>query len=303
MSNIAINLEGVVLAFLMLGISGLILGLNPLIKKVTDTYWFWLGIAVFYITYCICICWATYWNALAHIDLSKILTPEETRIVSKALILDICPFLNFFLPAALIADPTRKAARSLSPLAIVAGIAFCFFRLPTVPDAKLNWHYIFIGSSGNPNLYYFGHAMNMFIGLGVILNTPKFGWKGSISTISALTGLFLYVVIISRSLGCYSGVAGTHINDFAEGGVFHIMTIIFGNNTILAQVMYFILLYTGLFGVVLLIDLCKRKYFAYGDKYSGIWWQYYDYNKTTVKEPWGWFSHNWQLKHKHTIKK
>ncbi|MCQ3907735.1 MAG: DUF5378 family protein [Mycoplasmoidaceae bacterium] len=87
----------------------------------------------------------------------------------------MCPFLTFFLPVALIADPSRKVARTLAPVALIASAFVLFIDIPMSSVAEFTLRYIFIGKPTKTDLYYFNHAMNMFIALGVILNTPKLG--------------------------------------------------------------------------------------------------------------------------------
>lgn len=294
------KLAGLGMALLTLAIVGIQFACNKWIRKVTNTYWFWLGIGIFYITYCIAVCWAAYFKHFAQLELptGRDLTAAESSIVTNALLLNLCPFLNFALSATLIADPSRKATRALAPFAIIASCFVLFLDIPMSSQTEFTLRYIFIGRPTRVDLYYFGHAMNLFIAIGVLLNTPKFGWKGTVATYSALLGFYIYVIICSRITGATCSVSGLHPNDFTLEGNYNIFAKV-GLNPIASMCLYFPFFFASIFGVIVLADYCKRGYLAYGDKFSGCWWHWYDYNKTLNKEPWGYFSHQWQLNHKH----
>lgn len=297
------NPAGIGLLFLCLGICGVEIAANKWIKKVTNMYWFWLGWALFYLIYEIVISWWADWNLFAHIRLpDRLLTVYESTVVSKALLLNVCTFMNFALPLSLIGDPTRKAARTLSPMAIIASLMVICLDIPTNSDTIFTLRYIFIGRPATTDLYFFCHAMNLFMALAIILNTPKFGWKGTCASYTTLFGYYIYVHFIIALTGCQYQVSGLRLADFTESGVYHVFAN-WGLSPSAGAAIYFISFFISIMATIALIDFCKIGYFKYGDKYSGCWWKYYDYETVTVKEPWGWFSHQWQLNRRSHIQK
>lgn len=308
MINEEISQAGIIIVVLTWAIVGLEIGVNKYCRKVTNTYWFWLTWSLFYIIYCICICWKDYWNLYAHIDIPTPSTDDWkiSSLISKAFMLNLCPLLNFLLPVSLIADPSRKAARSFAPIAILTSSLNLFFSILRSDSTELTWQYIFLGTSGNlyPDLFYFGHAMNLFLAVAIMLNTPRLGWKGLVGTYGALGGMYLYIVPTTYATGCLYECAGVRPLDFSGGGSFSFIAKLINDKSggVHSMIVFFFGLIIILFGIIMLLDACNRGYLKFGDKYSGCWWRWYDYNKTTIKEPWGWFSHNWQLKH-HKVRK
>lgn len=299
----SINIAGVILLAITLGIVGVELAINKWIRKVTNTYWFWLALGLFYLIYCICISWRYYWNqmSITVIQWGTPLDRETSRVLSWGLMLNICPFLNFAIPVALIADPTRKAARAIAPFGIVASFFVLFFDIIINGGARLTWTYIFIGSNEQPDLYYFGHAMNFWLAFGILLNTPKIGWKGLMGTYGFVAGFYLYVIIVCLATGCQYYCSGVTLNDFISGGTYNFFEKVFKIPRF-SQGVFFLGLFGGMLGISALADTCKRGYFAYGDNCSGIWWKYYDYEKTSVKYPWGKISYKHQLLKKNPYK-
>lgn len=297
--NGTFNLDGLFLVLLAMSLVGVELAVNKWIRKVTNTYWFWLGIALFYLIYCISVCWWRYWYIIStsFIPYGTPLIKDDSITVSHAFLLNICPFINFALCATLIADPTRKAARSIAPYAVFSSFFVIFFEILTNDKSSFTWQYIFIGMNEHPDLHYFGHVMNLLIGLGIIMNTPKLGWKGTVGTYGYILGFYVYVLIVAYATGAQYYVSGVNLKDFSEQGNFNFFNKIFPNLPQVSALVFFVGMIGCMLGVNVLCDTCKRGYFAYGDKYSGCWWQWYDYETTTIKEPWGWFSHQWQLKH------
>lgn len=286
-----------ILVIISLSAIGVELVIHRYVKKVTSTYWFWLAIALVYLAYILSITCYNYWNQYAHIKLDDLTDPEQSKFISRAFMLNLCPLFCFVLPATLIADPTRKAARAVSPLALVGSFFVLFISIPMEQDISLTWRYFFIGSDHYTDLYYAGHLINFLIALGVVLNTPKGGWKGCVSTFGALLLIDTYILIVMAATGATYYVSGLHPHDFSEFGNYKLFWNAGVHNTGLSMFIFQFFILAITFATIILLDVCKRGWFKYGDKYSGCWWSWYDSQKITVKEPWGWFSHNWQLKH------
>ncbi|MCQ2957014.1 MAG: DUF5378 domain-containing protein [Mycoplasmoidaceae bacterium] len=101
---------------------------------------------------------------------------DQSVQISKAFLLDMCPFAALFMCVSLIADPTRKVARSFAPIALVGGLitigSLAFDGEGGIPE--LSAQYIFFGTQGN-ECYFIMHFIQIVLPVGVMLNTPKGG--------------------------------------------------------------------------------------------------------------------------------
>jgi hypothetical protein len=55
----------------------------------------------------------------------------ESIVVSRGLLLDLCPFCAISLPTLMIIDPTRKSLRVVAPFAIFGGLITLFGGIST----------------------------------------------------------------------------------------------------------------------------------------------------------------------------
>ncbi|MCQ3914793.1 MAG: DUF5378 family protein [Mycoplasmoidaceae bacterium] len=62
--------------------------------------------------------------------------------------LDVCPLTGMLMPVLLIADPSRKAARSIAPLCLTGAFFTLFVAMPFNEDTAFTAHFIFIGNEG-----------------------------------------------------------------------------------------------------------------------------------------------------------
>ncbi len=92
--------------------------------------------------------------------------------------LDACPCFFCLLTISLIADPSRRMARIFAPIAIVGGMITLSALISNSSDPNINAafdaQFLFIGK-GTEKCYFIMHFMQIAIGTGVLLNTPKSG--------------------------------------------------------------------------------------------------------------------------------
>lgn len=260
------------------------------IKKVTNMYWFWLGISVAYLIYVIAVAWVPHWNQYAHMVFvpgEKWLQSGESKIISDIFLLNICPFMNFALPICLIADPSRKSARGFAPLAIIGSVFVLFLDTPFFSTwTERTWQFIFLGNKGQNDLYFMGHLINLLMAIGVLLNTPKFGWKGGVISFGQIGGFYLYVAIAKTITRCNFFTSGLSVGDYTSDGNYGIFESL-GIGMPWAPIIFFVGLITLIAGIILLFDFCKRNHYKYGNKPSDCWWQWYEYDKFIYTNFWG----------------
>ncbi|MCQ3914791.1 MAG: DUF5378 domain-containing protein [Mycoplasmoidaceae bacterium] len=96
-------------------------------------------------------------------------------IISRAFLLDVCPFSAFFLCVLLIVDPSRKIARSFAPIALIGGVITIFsLTFDDMIGARLTAQFIFFGDSPN-TCYFIMHFIQIVLSIGIMVNTPTNG--------------------------------------------------------------------------------------------------------------------------------
>lgn len=199
-------------------------------------------------------------------------------------------------PIALIADPSRRTAQLFAPLSFLTAfiVVFVFFWSNIKPELNIAMFFVGEGAGLNWKLYEFIHMANVLLSMGIILNTPKYSWKGCLASVGVLGGFLSYVGIVMAAIGCHFHVTGLSIDDWTlhpgipdpethtdfTKGDFYGITKVFGNNPKVAMAIFFPLCGLLLIGFLLLMDHLKTKnWFKYGNAKSGCWWKHYDYNK------------------------
>ncbi len=212
------------------------------------------------------------WIRFANTNITDPGSQEQSNIISKAFFLDICPFVSFVLPICLIADPSRKAARAISPISILGAFFVIIIQIPQ----KFIWsfEYIFVGDE----LFCFMHVINLWLAVGVLLNTPRNGWKGTLITYGATLGIYLYVIIVAYSTGAQWHVSGVTLKDFIpDAGEYGDVTRVFHIPYQYMPIVYYPL---GALAILLLLHLndyvFKRfKIWQIDPKFSGCWNKWY----------------------------
>ena len=141
-------------------------------------------------------------------------------MISKVLLLDLCPFMALVFPITIIiSGPSLKIARTIAPAAMFGGFITVFFgcAFDSLDETSLA-EYIFIGA-GNNKLYFLMHFIILILGLIVYLNSPRFTWKSTLAFHLFMIGYLLYVFILMKTLNLTNNVTGEAYGDwFPIGG-------------------------------------------------------------------------------------
>lgn len=281
-------IAGYGLDLIVVAITTLILVFNRKTRKIANSYFLWMGISVFLLVWYIVFRFGQAWYDFG-VELSKgLYNPEmyeNSFLISKALMLDVCPLTGMLMPVLLIADPSRKAARSIAPLCLTGAFFTLFVAMPFNEDTAFTAHFIFIGNEGWP-LYFFLHAANFILSFAVMANTPRFGWKGTLGMYGASIAIYLYIIICAYSTGCRWNCSGVVANDYIfEGkrlGEYHapakILSAMFGG--IPYYCVPFVFFPLGSIWLAALNHtndyIFKRfKHFQYPNQRSKVWYNWY----------------------------
>lgn len=255
------------------------------VKKVTNCYFFWAVIGAMVTTYLIAFRFRFAWHDLAVAGPLNLKDYDDAYTFSKALLLDICPFCGLLLPITLMADPTRYSCRALAPLALIGGLFTILCDIPTSSDPAWTFEYIFLGIGKN-HCYFMMHALNLILAIGVLLNTPKYGWKGYLVAVGTAVLFYSYVGIMMGATGISWFVSGLSINDWATGEYSQVAQVLHCSPTVAACVGL-----PGMFvitsGLLALNDyVFKRWIWTYGNAKSKKWYFWYNYTKFDKNRFW-----------------
>lgn len=279
------NLAGFGLSMIVLTIvAGQVIA-HKWIKKVTNSYFFWMVIGAVVTAYLIAFRFRFAWHDLAVAGPLDLTDYYDAFIFSKALLLDICPFCGLMLPITLMLDPTRYSCRALAPLALIGGLFTILCDIPTSSDPEWTFKYIFLGIGDN-HCYFMMHALNLILAVGVLLNTPKYGWKGYLIAVG-MAGLFYsYVGIMIGATGIRYFVSGLSIWDWIDGEYSQVAQVLHCSPTVAACVGL-----PGMFvitsGLLALNDYVFKSWiWTYGNGKGKNWHNWYNYNKFDLNRIW-----------------
>ena len=121
---------------------------NKWTRKVTNCYFFWLAIAALSLGWLLANRFVPDW-------IKYITNKEHDDItISRAFLLDACPFSALAMCVSLIVDPSRKMARLFSPLAIIGGsITIVSLSFDQTIGAEMSAEFIFYGFYPNKCYY------------------------------------------------------------------------------------------------------------------------------------------------------
>ncbi len=276
------NPGGLALVLITVALIIIMIVCNKYIKKVTNCYFFWLIVAGF------CFVWLLVFRFVPEwIDYTKMVPFEDPSAydpsvaISRAYMLDVCPFFALFILAALILDPTRKVARASAPLALIGGsitiISMSFDQ--TIP-ISFTIQFIFFGEDPN-SCYFIMHFIQVIMSVAVLLNTPSGGWKNWLATLIITILFYSYVAICMAATGCRWNCSGLSFNDW-DTGEYAQVAAIFGFSPKTCQIIGIPTLALVGCGIIALKDYVFNKgRWLYGNAYSGKWYCWYNYNKFT----------------------
>lgn len=199
-------------------------------RKIYSNYLFWIIPSILFFSYFIIFRFIEDW-----INFGEILSKRDPLIeggfyysitYSKALLLDLCPFIALMLPLSLIMSKKRNIAKIISPFAIFGGLITLFGGVLFDDNAKLNAEYIFFGYENN-ELYFIMHAYLLISGVMVLVTCENKKFIYILwSHIFALL-FFLYILTLSKLLNVNWNVTGIVQNDWLPGGQYNLVSDIF----------------------------------------------------------------------------
>lgn len=292
---------GIITTLICFAGSAAIIVCNKWIKKVTNCYFFWLGIAIAILTYFITCRFSISWKSFADAASSGVITVngqtfdfsgstyEGAQIISRAFLFDFCPFFGFLTPILLIVDPSRKAARSVAPILLLGTIFTCTAGFLTYNEMSLDPYFFFLGGPGW-ELYVTLHMVNMWLAVGILCNTPKFEFEGYLIMLGCVVLYVSYILIAKTALGCEIATSGLSYRDWwhtvgLDGkdhpGTYYPITKILGGNPAVAMGLTWPTEIAAFSGIVALWDKGFKHFdwHKYGNARGKKWYFWYDFNK------------------------
>ena len=203
---------------------------NNKTKKLFSSYWFYSIFSLIFLIYFFTFRWLRDIISWIEQDYRGILHGEEV-IISKSLLLDMCPFNSVMISLFLIFDRKRNFVQSLSFVGIFgAGITLyggiLFEGINVVNSSWLNnvsdvnhwWEYIFLN-----DLYFMMHFQLFIISFIVLLNSNAFDWIRILTSHIYAIVFFVYITIISFTLNITWNVTGIRPNDWGPFGEYSII--------------------------------------------------------------------------------
>lgn len=186
------------------------------IKKIRWKWWYTSIFALFVLIYFI----AGRWGFELHVIFNHHFINNETTannfidsyIISKAFLLDMCPFLTFLVSLISICKWTQVFAKIIAPIGLFISSATIFLAISTL-NTPLTVQYVFLGNY--PNLMFFMmHYLLLILSLILVLTTFKYqNWYFLI----AFLVMFLYITyifIIKTLTGVNWNLTGLTSNDW-----------------------------------------------------------------------------------------
>ncbi|MGL5520206.1 MAG: DUF5378 family protein [Metamycoplasmataceae bacterium] len=201
---------------------------NPYIKKVTTNYYFYsissIGCLVYFITYR----WMGDIMELIGLIPSNL---SQSTLISKAFLLDLCPFISVALPLSLIFDRTRNIAKVLALFGIVGSAITIYGQIifEKLGPGENSYgtssiiDYIFFN-----NLYFAMHWYSLMLSFLVLINSKTFTIKSALSAHLFAAGYFSYIGIFISFFGVVNNATGLVEQDWNPiGGQYGQVTKIF----------------------------------------------------------------------------
>ena len=273
------NAAGITLAIFTFAIMILAIGVHPFTRKVTNTYWFWLAYGIFVSTMVIVYRWGPdiydLVNFLKNGVPSPIVGNNEGMMLSKALLLDMCPATAVAINLLVIVDPSRKTAKAVAPMAIFGGLITIFGQITTDAAAEWSYEYLFVGIGANRS-YFLIHFFNIITGLLVLLNTTRF-------TIKTYSGEYLinafYFLYVGMAIVFSNGVITDHVTglliaDWKSGGEYNMVAQALNCSPVVAMIVGYtacILAVNAIIGVQVLVQ--KAKPYKIPNKHNRDWYK------------------------------
>lgn len=170
--------------------------LHPFVKKVTGRYIFWL-------IYSLCNTALVFTfrfipDILNYADAVKSgLSSGDGIWISKAFLLDFCPFTAVMISVLPIFDYKRKVSQIIAPFAFFGGLITILFEILLDPNASMTFEYIFKGIFPN-RAYFLIHFINTITGILLLMNSKKANWKTFMFCNIFAICYYLYIFIVVK---------------------------------------------------------------------------------------------------------
>ncbi|WP_435129602.1 DUF5378 family protein [Mycoplasma sp. 6243] len=144
----------------------------------------------------------------------------RSTVLSKSLLLDICPMLYLIISILLISEKNHKIISYIAPTAALCGFLTVIFVPYTEPQASINLWYIFIGTSLN-KLYFMLHFIIYVIGAYYYISYHDNKYKDIIYTNIFFLIQLVYTTIMIFALNITHNASGLVNLDWQYGGEFY----------------------------------------------------------------------------------
>ncbi|MGL6125354.1 MAG: DUF5378 family protein [Metamycoplasmataceae bacterium] len=151
--------------------------------------------------------------------------------VSKAFLLDLCPFIALLISIMWTFDRERAFLKVLAPYAFFGGVVTIFGQISQEGVGASNnlyvvttsWDFIF-GNEG----YFLMHYFSIIFGLIILMNSKGFGLYGIGGAVAFPMVYFSYVMIIVTQFNVTQNATGLVEGDWTENGQYATVWKIFG---------------------------------------------------------------------------
>lgn len=258
------NTSALILIIITIIATGLLCSLRFFAKKVFYNYFFWAIPSILILIYFILFRFADSWkNLIEHFTVPNDWTIPggytHSIIISKALLLDMCPFVALAMPLTLIIGRKRKIANVLAPYALFGGAITLLGGVLFDNNAVFSFEYIFLGFKNN-ELYFIMHAYLLAIGTSIMVanREKKFTYIIYLHIFAIL--YFSYIITISKTLNVNWNVTGTVENDWLPSGEYGTVSKIFNLSFPYVMILSFSLVYIFIFGLGIGTIFSNRKF-------------------------------------------
>ncbi len=197
---------------------------NNKTKKIFSCYWFYSILGFIFLVYFIVFRWTKELLSWINNDDRNLFGGMDV-IISKVLLLDMCPFNVVALCIFMIFDKKREILSLISPFGIIGGAITVYGQISTEGIGSPSfswvssvgniewWQYIFLNQ-----LYFIMHFFLLVISTIVFLNSKGFNWLKIINTHVYAVVFFTYISCVVIGLDIKWNATGIVANDWSKFG-------------------------------------------------------------------------------------
>ena len=156
-----------------------VIAIHPLTRRITNTYLFFIIVGIIGFGYFIGACWIPNLIELCQQVSAGFYDPEPLHtnaatLLSKVLLLDICPATSFTLSLFCIVNRKRNISIIIAPISLFGALLTIYGGLTDIDKYHAEWtaQFIFVGYPEDRG-YFMVHFLNIIIATLVLLNAPK----------------------------------------------------------------------------------------------------------------------------------